>query len=82
MKLESLTILFTETCRHCGDEHRYQHVLEDLPEPDDPQVEMTVHERLEAEGWTDGLCPECAGRVFLDEGDRADHELKIEKELR
>lgn len=81
MKLESLTAVFTETCRFCEQEHRYQLTLEDLPEPDDPQVELAIHERMEAEGWADGLCPDCAGRLFLDEGDRADHDNKIEKEL-
>ncbi len=66
MKLESLTAVFTETCRACTQEHRYQLTLEDLPEPDDPQVELAIHERLEAEGWTDGLCPDCVFG-FLDE---------------
>lgn len=35
----------------------------------------------EAENWTDGLCPDCAEKRFLNPADKADHDNKIQREL-
>lgn len=45
------------------------------------EAELRLHEYLEAEGWTDGLCPDCSQKRFLDPADKADHENKIQREL-
>lgn len=63
MTIESLTTVFSQTCRQCGDCRRYSLTLDaearhpELPLGDG--IELAMHEHVEAEGWIDQLCPQC-----------------------
>lgn len=84
MKINLITAEFSETCRGCGDELYFLASVHpngsDLPLGD--QIELACHEKLEEDGWSDGLCCRCSQKVFLTGADKADHENKQEKELR
>lgn len=84
MKIHQITAEFSVLCRNCGDESRKIAIIEpngsDLPLGD--QIELACHEKLEEDGWGDGLCCRCSRKVFLTRADKADHENKQEKELR
>ena len=62
MTIESLTSVFSETCRQCADTRRYEVTVTPQDHPELPlgdAAELACHEHLEAEGWVDGLCPNC-----------------------
>lgn len=68
MKLNFVSAGYTATCRRCNCEHhKAVTVYPDTGIPLGDAIELAVHQDAEDAGWTDGLCPECGNRVFLDE---------------
>lgn len=61
MNITFVPLTALETCRGCDCE---QIELESVGGTIE-EAEKDWHQQLEAENWTDGLCPDCAEKKFL-----------------
>ena len=76
MRIIEAKLTAIATCRTCSVEIVLEGTGYTIEE-----AEKDLHEALENENWTDGLCPDCAEKRFLDPADKADHDNKIQREL-
>ena len=60
MNVISVSITMEIACRECEEGIVLQGDGDTVEE-----AEKDIHEQLEAENWTDGLCPDCTKKKFL-----------------
>ena len=66
----TIGLIAKATCRSCK-------VTVEVPGsgPTSEAAELAIHEALEELGWTDGLCPDCAQKKYLNQptNENTDH---------
>lgn len=70
MRIISANLTGQETCRGCKTV-----ISVTCSSTSIEQAEKDLHEALEAEKWTDGLCPDCAEKKYLNQptNENTDH---------